>query len=515
MPDADLVLKNARVITMDSAQPAAELVAIKGQRIVLVADNASLESVSGAGTRVIDCQGKTVIPGFNDAHCHIFSFLRKMLSVDLSPESVSSIGDIKAAIRKKVEETPAGQWISGTDYNEFYLAEKRHPTCQDIDQVAPDHPVVLSHRSLHACVLNSRALSLAGITGETEEPPGGRIVRDLTSGEPNGLLFEMLGYIREQVMPPISEAELASGFALANQHYLSQGITSLQDATVVNDFNRWQKYRRFKDAGILKSRVYMMAGYEAFDQFLEAGLGFRDGNDQLRLGGVKVVPSGSGEQLYPPQEELNRLVLKAHRAGFQMAIHAVAPGTVEAAITALEFACNQLPRANLRHRVEHCAECPPPLLERLLRLQAVIATQPPFLYYSGERYLARIPAERLPWLYRIGSFINSGLVVAGSADSPIVPDNPLVGIYAAVCRQAESGQILQPEERIPVIKALEMYTINGAYASFDEDSKGSISVGKLADMVLLSDDPTEIPPEQVKDIKVEITIVDGEVVWQA
>lgn len=515
MPIADLILKNANVITMDPAQPTAGLVAIKDGRILLVADADRLESVKGAGSRILDCQGKTVVPGFIDAHCHIFSFLRKLISIDLSPAAVSSIADIKAAIRRRAEETPAGCWLSGTDYNEFYIAEKRHPTRWDIDEVAPDHPVVLSHRSLHACVLNSIALSLAGISGETEEPPGGYIARDLDSGEPNGLLFEMLGYVREKVMPPISDDELRGGVALASEHYLSLGITSLQDATVVNDLGRWQKFRRFQDSGILKSRVCMMAGHHAFDRFLEAGLAYGDGDYRLRLGAVKVVPSQVGGQLYPSQAELNQLALKAQQAGFPVAIHAIAPATVEAAITALEFARSQQPGTDVRHRIEHCAECSPPLLQRMKELQVVVATQPPFLYYSGERYLARVPAERLPWLYRFGSLINSGLVVAGSSDSPIVPDNPLVGIYAAVTRQTESGQSLQPEECVSVIEALAMYTVNGAYVSSEEKIKGSISQGKLADLVLLDADPTRTPRQQIKDIKVEMTIIDGQVVWEA
>ena len=392
MPTADLILKNANVITVDPGQPTAELVAIKGDKILLVAGNESLESVRGAKTKIIDCQGKTVVPGFNDAHCHIFSFVRKLLSIDLSPPSVSSISDIKAAISQKAQNTPPGQWITGTDYNDFYLAEKRHPTRWDIDEVAPHHPVVLSHRSLHACVLNSLALSLAGITRETPEPPGGLIDRDLNSGEPTGLLFEMLGYIREKVMPPLSEAELTNGITLANQHYLSQGITSLQDATVVNDFSRWQKFRHFKDTGKLKSRVYMMPGIEAVSQFQEAGLTFGSGDSQLRLGGVKIVLNEASGQLYPPQPELNQQVLDAHRAGFQLAIHAIQQSTVEAAIIALEYAHSQLPQAGRRHRIEHCSECPPHLLERLKKLQAVVVTQPPFLYYSGERYLATVPA---------------------------------------------------------------------------------------------------------------------------
>jgi len=514
MPTADLILKNANVITVEPRQPSAGLVAIKGDKILLVAGNESLESFKGARTKVIDCQGKILVPGFNDAHCHVFSLLRRLLSIDLSPSSVKSISDIKAVISRKVQNTPPGQWIAGTDYNEFYLAEKRHPNRWDIDEVAPHHPVVLSHRSLHACVLNSLALSLAGITNETPEPPGTLIDRDLNSGEPTGLLFEMLSYIRSEVMPPLSEAELTRGIALVNQHYLSQGITSLQDATVVNNFSRWQTYRQFKETGQLKSRVYFMTGIEALNQFQEAGLAFGYGDDQLRLGGVKLVLTESTGELYPPQPELNRKALDIHRAGFQIAIHADEQSTLEAAIVALEYAQGQLPQLNRRHRIEHCSVCPPSLLRRLANLQAVVVTQPSFLYYSGERYLATVPTDQLQWLYLVKSLIDSGLIVAGSSDSPIVPDNPLDGIYAAVNRQAPSGQRLLPEECISASQALAMYTTDAAYASFEEDIKGSIITGKLADMVLLSDDPTTIPPEQIKDIKVEMTIIGGKVVWE-
>lgn len=515
MATADLILKNANVITVDPVQPGAELVATRGDTILLVGANERLEELKGASTRIIDCQGRTVVPGFNDAHCHIFSFLRKLLGVDLSPSSVHSISDIKAAIRHKAQDTPPGDWITGTDYNEFYLDEKRHPTRWDIDEVAPDHPIILSHRSLHACVLNSRALFLAGITRETPEPPGALIARDLTDGEPNGLLFEMLGHIREKVMPSLTEEELTRGAILANKHYISQGITSLQDATYVNDLKRWQHYIRFKDNGILKSRVSMMVGVETMKQFQEAGLSFGSGDNRLRLGGVKIVPSRVSGQLHPPQPELNEQVLNAHRGGFQLAIHAIQESTVEAAITALEYATSQLPQAGRRHRIEHCSECPPHLLNRLIELQAVIATQPPFIHYSGERYLVTVPSTQLQWLYRIKSFLDSGLVVAGSSDSPIVSNNPLVGMYAAVTRQAESGQQLLPHECISASQSLALYTINGAYASFEESIKGSITPGKLADMVLVSSDPTRSPPEQIKDIRVEMTIIGGKVVWEA
>jgi hypothetical protein len=455
------------------------------------------------------------VPGFNDAHCHILSFIRKRLSLDLSPSSVSSIADIKAAIRHQAQNTPPGEWLTGTDYNEFYLTEKRHPTRWDIDEVAPHHPVVLAHRSLHACVLNSLALSLAGITEETPEPSGGLIDRDLNTGKPSGLLLEMLGYIRERVVPPLSEEALTKGIALANQHYLSYGITSLQEATASNDLGQWQTFQRFKDTDKLQSRLSMMFDIKALSQFQEAGLTPGSGDSQLRPGGVKIMLGETTGQLQPPQPELNQQVFDAHQAGFQVAIHAIEQSTVAAAITALEYAHSQLPQAGRRHRIEHCAECPPRLLKRLSKLQAMIVTQPPFLYYSGERYLATLPASQLQWLYRIKSPLSSGLMVAGSSDSPVVPDNPLVGIYAAVTRQAESGQRLLPEECISAKEALAMYTINAAYASFEEDIKGSITPGKLADMVVLSHDPIKSPPELIKDIRVEMTIIDGKLAWEA
>jgi len=511
---ADLILTNANVITLNPAQPTAGLVAIKGNKIWLVGDDDRLGGVRGAKTKLIDCRGKTLVPGFNDAHCHTFGFIRKLGSIDLSPPSVRSIADIKAAVRERARSIPAGNWITATDYNEFYLAEKRHPNRRDLDEAAPEHPVVLIHRSLHACVLNSLALAMADITGETPEPEGAIIDRELDGGQPSGLLFEMLGYIRGQVLPPLAGEELAQGIAIANRGYLSMGITSLQEASVGNDLASWQNLRRSKRNGELASRVSMMFGFDALPQFQEAGLGFGSGDEQLRLGGVKIILNETTGSLHPPQEELNRQALESHRAGFQLAIHCIEPGTVAAAITALEYTGSKSSLAGRRHRLEHCSECPPQLLERLVELKAMVVTQPPFIYYGGERYLATVPPGRQEWLYRIRSFLDSGLVVAGSSDSPVVPDNPLLGIYAAVTRRAKSGQEVLPEEAVSAQQALEMYTTNAAYASFEENIKGPIAPGRLADMVILSADPLKSPPEQIKDIKVEMTIIDGRVAWE-
>jgi predicted amidohydrolase YtcJ len=514
MPSADVVLRNANVITMDAVQPSAKLVAITGDRISLVTDKDEMESVAGSNTRVIDCQGKTVVPGFNDAHLHLFSLLRKLLSIDLSPSAVSSIADIKEAIRRRVEDTPKGTWLSGTDYNEFYLAEKRCPNRWDIDEVAPDHPVVLSHRSLHACVLNSLALSLAGINRETPEPPGARIERDLSTGEPNGILVEMLGYIRGKVMPPFSDAELDEAFALADRYFLSHGTTSFQEATYRNDLNRWQTVRRYKDDGTLHSRVSMMAGPETRFEFQKAGLVSGTGDEHLRMGAVKIMLGEAAGQDELTQEELNCLVLECHNAGFQLAFHAITESAIGMAIAALEYVNGHSPVTGRRHRIEHCSECPPYLLERLKKLGVVIVTHPATIYYNGERYLATVAPSQLPWLYRIRAPMESGIITAAASDAPVISIDPLAGIYGAVTRRAASGQLLLPEEAVSPQQALAMYTVNAAYASFEEDIKGSIAPGKLADIALLSDDPTRVHPEQIKDIRVEMTIIGGEVVWE-
>jgi predicted amidohydrolase YtcJ len=504
----DIILKNANIITMNAARPRAELAAISDDSIFYVGDNGEAERLTGKSTKVIDCAGKTVVPGFNDAHLHLFSLMRKLTSIDLS--TARSIDDIKKAIHKKAKTTPPGAWISGADYNEFYLEEKRCPTRHDLDEAAPDHPVIISHRSLHECVLNSLALKLACITHDTPEPPGARIERDLNTGEPNGILINMLGQIRSKVMPPLSEEDLIEGATLADNYLISRGITSFQDATISNDLKRWETLCDLKLNADLLSRITMMAGAPHWRDFMNRGLKTGSGDNLMQLGAVKFLLD-----VQPDQAELNESVLACQKAGFQMAFHAVSESTVAAVVEALEYVDKSSPVKGRRHRIEHCSECPPPLLERIRKLGLVIVTQPSFIYYSGERYLATVPESQLPWLYRIKSLLEKGVVVAGSSDAPIVSADPLTGIYAAVTRQAENGQTLLPEERITAEQALALYTTNAAYASFEEHIKGSITPNKLADIVILSDDPTRVNPEKIKDIKVELTMIGGEVVWEA
>lgn len=506
-----VVLHHANVITLNRQHPRTELVAAKGDRIVYVGRNGDIEHFDSQRTTFIDCQGKTLVPGFNDAHCHLMSYVGSLLSIDCS--KAASISDIKAAIGDRARQTPPGTWITGTGYNEFYLSEKRHPNRWDLDEAAPDHPIRLVHRSWHATVLNSLALKQLSLSVETAEPPGALFDRVPDTGELNGLLFGMESYLKEK-LPPLTEDQLQKGVALANQELLLLGITSIQDASHTNGLAQWQTFGRFKADRWLDSRVSMMIGFDHLAEFREGGMTPGYGDEHLHLGAVKIVLDRATGSIHPPQDVLDHQVLEAHRAGFQVALHAVEESTLEAAIIALEKALKELPRDDHRHRIEHCSICPPGLLQRLKSLRAVVVTQPSFLYHSGERYLKEVPPQELRWLYCTGAFYRGGLTTAASSDFPVVPPGPLTGIYAAVTRKAETGQTILPGERVTALQALVMYTRNGAFAAFDDKVKGTISVGNLADLVLLNADPTRVPGEELREIKVLMTVVGGKVLWR-
>jgi predicted amidohydrolase YtcJ len=498
---------------MDPRLPRASLVAVEAGRAVWVGSDDDLDRFKGTA-RPLDCEGKTVIPGFNDAHAHVLAYAARLLSVDCSPASVASIPDIQSTIRQYAANVPQGTWVKAAGYDEFHLRERRHPTRRDLDQAAPHHPVRLSHRSLHACVLNTAALALAGISIETPDPPGGLIDRVVGTGEPSGILFGMNSFINEKVVPPLSEREMKQGIGLANESYLSCGITSITDATVRNGPDQWQAFLGLRERGELAPRVSFMFGLDTITGLEERGLHPGYGDSGLRVGPLKIALDETSGRLNPTQEELNEGVLRAHRAGFQVAMHAVEEGTVEAVAEAVEHSVRQSPRADHRHRVEHCSVCPPPLLRRLKAVDAIVVTQPAFIYYSGDRYLDQVSGTQLPWLYRTRSFLENGLRPAAGSDCPVAPCSPLAGLYAAVTRRARSGQVLSPEEAVSPLDALGMYTLAGAYACFEDREKGSIETGKLADIVVLSADPTALAPDELLDIRVEKTIIGGEVVWE-
>jgi predicted amidohydrolase YtcJ len=510
----DTVLENAKVITCNPAQPRAQALLIRGENIAAVGSQAEIDALKTPRTRVIDCGGKTMVPGFIDAHCHFFSGLRKLFSLDLSPTSVKSIPEMQQLIRERAKTTPAGAWISGSGYNEFYMSEKRHPTRQELDAASPDHPVMITHRSLHACVLNTLAMQKIGINNETAEPEGCIIERDLETGEPNGILFEMLSWVQKRIQTPLPKALYDWGLQELNANYLSQGITSFCEATITSGPRQFNTFSELISSHLLQSRVSLMFSADTVDDYVNSRLTPGSGDSRLRVGSLKIILSQATGQLIPTQTQLNNLLLKIVQAGFQPAIHAVEASSVEAVIKALEYVYDRLHPAGWRPRIEHCSECQPALISRCAKLGVVVVSQPGFLYYHGERYLNETPAAILPVLYPFRNWFQAGLITAGSSDAPVIPNNPLMGIYGAVTRKAASGQILQPEQCISAEQALQMYTLNAAYADCEEKEKGSLMPGKLADLLLLSDDPLACEPEAIKDIRVEMTMVGGKKVWE-
>ena len=509
----DLILFNANVITMDPKLPRAELVVIQNGKIIDVSKNESLMELKKKNTKVIDCKGKTILPGFIDAHFHLFGFAESLVILNLEPgNNIRSMNDIQTKIRQLSEQLSPGTWIRGRGYNEFYLTEKRHPNRWDLDSVTTVHPIKLTHRSGRAYVLNSLGLKLVGISKETADPPEGLIDRDIETGEPTGLLYGMGDYLGKAI-PPLERDQMELGIKLADRKLCALGITSIHDASPRNNLDRWKLIQHWKKEGLLKTRVKMMLGKEGFEEYRKHRFPVQVDENQVSMGGVKTIVHETTGQLSPDQFELNEMVLNVHRSELQAVLHALEGKTIEAACDAVEYALQKSPRSDHRHRIEHCSVCTPSLAKRLASLGIMVVTQPSFIYYNGDRYLKTVPKQNLEHLYPIATLTKNEVKVAFSSDCPVVPANPIIGIYSAISRKTEAGEVVLPEERIIPFDALKMYTEDAVKAIFEEKTKGSITPGKLADMVVLNGDPTKLPANEMKNIEVEMTILDGEVVW--
>jgi len=509
----DLILFNANVITMNPAFPKGGLIAVQDGKIQNVANADGFEDLRNSKTKVIDCHGKTVLPGFIDAHIHFHGFSERLTTLNLSPRNnVRSISDMRDKISQRSKELPSGTWIRGGGYNEFYLAEKRHPTRWDLDGATSTHPIKLTHRSGRAHVLNSLALKLVNISKETADPTDGLIDRGIQTGEPTGLLYGM-GDTLAKLIPPIDHDQMERGVQLANTQLSSLGITSIHDASPRNNLSRWKMFQRWKESGLLRSRVCMTLGMEGYEEYQKHPFQTRIDENRLRVQGIKIILHETTGRLTPTQEELNEMVLEIHRLGLQAVLHAIEGKTIEAACNAVEVALKKSPRSDHRHRIEHCSVCTPSLAKRLASLGIMVVTQPSFIYFNGDRYLKTVPKPNLEHLYPLSTLIKNGVAVAGSSDCPVVPANPILGIYSAVTRKTEAGDFVLPDEQITPLEALKLYTQDAAKATSEESVKGSIEPGKLADLVVLSGDPTKLPVNEIKDIEVEMTILDGEVVW--
>jgi predicted amidohydrolase YtcJ len=519
MKRADVVVLNANVVTLNYGQPRAEALAIRDGSIVAVGSNGEVRCFIGDGTKVIDARGKTVVPGFVDCHVHMTSFGQHLQMLYL--RDVSSIEEMKRKIREYAEKNPGKSWILGGRWDHERFLEKRYPTRWDLDEAVLDKPVFLVRVCGHVGVVNTKALELAGVGRETCVN-GGLIDLDVISGEPNGILREKALDLVWRVVPKPSMAELEEACIQACMKAVENGLTAVH--WIVNSADEIRIVQKLNNEGKLPLRVYLGIPVELLDEFVGLGLVCGFGGEMVRFGFVKILADGSlgactaalkepyadkpetnGMLIYS-QRKLNQLVLKAHEAGWQVAVHAIGDKAIEAVLKAFHNALKKFPREGHRHRIEHCSVLNSGLIRRMKRLGLIASVQPHFIV-SDFWVVDRVGAKRARWVYPFKTLMKEGVVVVSGSDCPVEPINPLLGVWAAVARKGFR------EESLTVEEALRTYTLNAAYASFDEEKRGTIEVGKLADLTVLSEDPFKVEPDQIRSISVEMTIVGGKIVY--
>ncbi len=522
----DLIVVNGVVYTIDDAQPKAEAFAVKNGRFVAIGSSAEVRALAGKATQVIDAQGMTVVPGFIDAHTHpAYSGINELLHVDCNRPAIA---DIKKALRERAAKTPAGEWVSGFKYDDTKLTDDRPLLRSDLDEAVPKHPTFVEHRGGHTAVCNSVALQVAGVTRNTPDPEGGKYGRD-DKGELTGFVAEKAKEVIEKVrrVPAETPKMLQAAVKLMSELMTAAGLTSVHDADATREY--FVAYQDALAAGEMRFRVYLMAHPKLYEQFRAAGLRTGFGDDRLRLGGLKLYCDGSCSErtmrmskpyagrpndygiLVTTQEQLNRTVDEAHAAGFQVGVHANGDVAIDMVLTAYELALRQRPRPDSRLRIEHCTLINDSLLKRMAAIGAIPTPFYTYVYYHGDKW-AQYGEERTRSMFAHRSFLDNKIRVAGASDYIPGPYEPLMAIQSMVTRKDYKGRSWGENQKISVDEALRVCTINGAHASFEEKSKGSITAGKLADFVMLADDPHKADPGKIKDIKVVRTVVGGRTV---
>jgi predicted amidohydrolase YtcJ len=528
-----LLLTNATVITLDAATPRATAIGIRDDRIAWVGDARDAPTGFGGAYREVDLGGATVTPGFIDAHHHLMTLGYWMSQINCAYPAVESIGDIVDAVRARAVDTPAGEWIQGRGYDDNRLRERRHLTRHDLDVVSPHHPVLIRNISGHMSVVNSTALRLAGIDRDTVSPFGGHIGLD-TAGEPTGLLQEKAQELLGLPFLSRDRTKLAGYLHTAGQAYLAAGVTSGHEAGIFDGIE-FSVLQDAWSAGTLPLRTYMMIRTPMLEALEDVGFHTGFGDDLLRVGSIKVISDGSligrtaavcqpyGDSEHEndlglamfSQDELDDIVWRGHRAGWQLAIHAIGDRAIGMCLDAYQRALARQPRADHRHRIEHCGVMRPDIVARMAAMGVIPVGQPPFIHEFGDGFLEHLGHDRCQLTYPLKSLLDAGIPVAGSSDSPVSSYQPLVGIQAAVTERTSGGALFAPAEALTVQEALGIYTRNAAYAAFDEDIKGSISVGKYADLAVLGSDPRAVAPEEISAIPVLATMRGGEFVYEA
>lgn len=531
-PAADLIITNAKIWTVDKAHPQAEALAVTGDRIDAVGSAAEIDTWRGTQTRVVDAQGKLLLPGFNDAHVHFEDGGDHLQAVQL--KDAASPQEFAARIARRARNTPKGEWITGGDWDEQRWSPAKLPTKHLIDPVTPETPVWVNRYDGHESLANSVTLRLAKITAQTPDPPGGEIVRD-AHGNPTGILRDAAQDLVAKVMPPMTQAHRLRAIQQAMEHAASLGVTSVQDMNP--SYEDVKVYSELMEKGELTVRIYVAPIETEWKDQAKIGIRHGFGTPLLRMGAVKGYADGSlgsetayffepytdnprshgllSDEMHPPEAMLQRLK-GADAAGLQLCIHAIGDRAISMTLDMFE----QIQAANgqreRRWRIEHSQHMAARDFARYARLGVIASVQPYHAIDDGRWAEKRIGPDRVKRTYAFRTFLDHGVRLAFGTDWSVAPLSPMWTIYAAVTRATLDGKNPEgwlPEQKLTVAEAVEAYTMGSAYAEFQEKDKGSITPGKLADFVVLRDDIFRIPAAQIKNVKVEATYLGGKLVY--
>lgn len=536
---ADIVFKNGNVYTVDPKTPRAQAIAVNKDRIVFVGSDADAQKFVGPKTRVVDLKGSTVLPGFADAHQHLSGVGFREMTLNL--EGTTSLEDFLAKVKARVEQAKPGEWVTGRGWIETHWKPPVFPTRWDLDKVAPNNPVILGRADGHGSVANTAALNLGGIDKNTPNPFGGEISKDKQSGEPNGMLLDAAqGLVRRRI-PPTTPAEAERAVVLGVKRNIELGWTQIQDAG--GSYNDVEVFKKLYGEGKIKLRIYKAVhgpGPSA-TRLLNDGPTIGAFDNRFTFRTIKVVSDGAlgsrGAALLGPYsdasdtsgfltvkaEDLRPMLIEALRKGIQVETHAIGDRANRFILDEYESAFKAVPAserkvADPRWRVEHAQIVNPADIPRFAKLGIIPSMQPS--HAIGDLHFApsRVGIPRLAGSYAWETFIKSGVVIAGGSDAPVERGEPMIEFYAAVARKDQkgfSGEGWHPEEAVSRADALKMFTLWPAYAAFEEKLRGSIEVGKLADLTILSADIMTIPAPEILKTRCVMTVINGEIVYEA
>jgi predicted amidohydrolase YtcJ len=526
--EPQLILHNANILTVDPQQPRVEAVAIAGGRFLAVGSNDEVLGLASARTRKIDLAQRTVTPGFIDAHTHpVYAGIRHLRWVDCD---LRSIGEIQEAIRQRAAKTPPGEWIVGFKYDDTKTREGRKLTWRDLDAATTDHPVFIEHRGGHTAYVNSAALQLAGVTETVEDPKGGQYFRDSDGKLTGGVAERAVQTFSNKIPSTYTRDDYRAGAKLISEMMARTGITSATEAEGGPDELR--AYQDARDAGELAIRAYCFIVYAHLDDMIAAGIRTGLGDDHVRVGAIKLVADGSISErtarlsqhyegrpndfgiLVADEKELYEHARRAHEADWQIGTHANGDVAIDIILRVYERLNREQPRHDPRFRIEHCTVINDGLIARMKALGAIPTPFSTYVYYHGEKMREYGP-ERLNHMFAVRSFLDAGIKVTQASDYPPGPFEPMMALQSSVTRTDMNGNVWGPKQRVTVEEALKVGTLHGAYASYEEHSKGSIEAGKLADLVVLEKDPTKVDPMSIIDIKIERTMVGGRWVYES